>query len=156
VSSLFSKASQVWLIWPQINWNIFQGWKTLANIKVQKSKQKQALLSYEKSIAQALSDVESALSGYAEDSLSLHAYKEQVRAKNVVHELSAALLSCGLKQEQDSLLAEKDFLDAQDMYFQGKQRAMASLIALYKAVGGGWQLSYPASEETSFNTEEKK
>jgi outer membrane protein TolC len=57
----FSKASNIWFLLPAIDWNIFKGWQTMANIRVQNSKQKQALISYQQAVSQGLKEVESAL-----------------------------------------------------------------------------------------------
>jgi multidrug efflux system outer membrane protein len=138
-NNIFLKAAQSWLVWPSINWNIFQGWKTMANIKVQTSKQRQALISYEMSISAALRDVESALNAFTEEKMSLQQFKYQLIAKKRVYELKEKLLVTGLKQKKDFLISQKDFFDAQDAYLQSKQRSMANLISLYKALGGGWQ-----------------
>lgn len=139
IGNIFTKKAFVWLVWPSINWNIFQGWKTMANIKVQTSKQKQSLIAYEQTISSALKDVESALVAYVEENNSLQQLKLQVLSRKKVCSLNHVLLEVGLKEKKEFFLSQRQFLDAQDSYLQSKQKTMANLIALYKALGGGWE-----------------
>lgn len=149
IGNIFTKPAETWVVWPSFNWNIFQGWKTIANIKVQNSKQKQALLTYEQTVLEALKDVESALAMYSEENHTLDELKLQVLSKKRICALNNALLEAGLKQQKELLLAEKDFYDAQDSYFQSKERAMLDLISLYKALGGGWDMEEKYKENNN-------
>lgn len=149
IGTIFKKPAETWVVWPGFNWNIFQGWKTMANIKVQNSKQKQALLTYEQTVLQALKDVESALALYSEENQTLDQLTVQVLSKKRICGLNATLLEAGLKEQKDLLLAQKAFYEAQDGYFQSKERAMLDLISLYKALGGGWDIEeshHPSSK----------
>ncbi len=137
-NNIFSKASELWFVWPTVNWNIFQGWKQIANVKVQKSKQRQALISYEQAIAQALTDVESSLSAYAEEFITFSELQKQLVSKKKICELNKLLVQSGLEDQKKRLKALKDFYSIQDAYFQSKERYMANLISVYKALGGGW------------------
>lgn len=138
VRNIFDKTSQLWFIWPTINWNLFQGWQTLANIKVKSSKQKQALITYEQTVCQALTDVEEALIAYVDENTTLYNLKKQVLYKKSICSLNDDLLVAGLAPEKERLLALIEYYSAQDSFFQSKQRFMADLIAVYKALGGGW------------------
>lgn len=138
VGNVFDKASQLWLVWPTINWNLFQGWQTLANINVKNSKQKQALITYEQAIAQALTDVEQALVAYVDENKTLIDLQKQVFYKQAICDLNDDLLIAGLKSKKEGLVAFIDYYTAQDSLFQSKQRFMSDLIAVYKALGGGW------------------
>jgi multidrug efflux system outer membrane protein len=137
--NLFTSPAKTWVIWPAVNWNIFQGWKTLANIKVQNSKQKQAFIEYEKVVSLALNDVEGSLAGYAQESFNLKNYELQFKAKKNIVSLYGALLQSGIKRKQELLKVKKDLYQAQDAYLQSRRRSMLALITLYKALGGGWQ-----------------
>lgn len=141
-NTLFTQTAKTWLVWPTINWNIFQGWKTLANIKVQKSKQKQTLILYEKAISQSLKDVEVALSAYSEEGVSFQQVKSEVVAKKKVLKMTDCLFQAGLEQEMKVLISKKDFYKSEDVFFQSKEKVMLHLIALYKALGGGWSYHY--------------
>lgn len=138
IGDLFSKNTKAWFLWPAIDWNLFQGWQTMANIRVQNSKQKQALISYQQTVSQALRDVESALVSYAEERVSLQNLKLQLLSQKKVIDLNQNLLGSGLVEEKNVLQSKKLFYAYQDSYYQSKERYMADLIAVYKALGGGW------------------
>lgn len=135
----FSKQSQFWAIFPTVNWNLFQGWKTVSNIKVQKSRHKQTVLTYEQTVLTALQEVESSLVAYFEEDQKLLSLTEEVKAKKRIHKLTSSLYGSGLKNLSEVLSTQKKLLDSQDQYLISKVNVITNLIAVYKALGGGWE-----------------
>ena len=79
-SSVFNWGSRTWSIGPTITWPIFDAGKIRATIKIQNARTEAALALYEKTVLQALSDVESALIAYI---------KEQERNRSLVVAVNA-------------------------------------------------------------------
>jgi NodT family efflux transporter outer membrane factor (OMF) lipoprotein len=153
-NNLFSESSNIWLLWPAIDWNLFKGWQTMANIRVQNSKQKQALISYQQAVSQGLKEVESALVAYAEERGTLQNLKLQLLSQKKVVQLTQGLLDSGLAEEKNVLESQKNFYAYQDSYFQSKERYMADLISVYKALGGGWDDDIIISEKNKLLSSE--
>lgn len=107
-------ASQFWAFGPSIRWPIFEAGRIRANIHVQDALQEQALTHYEQTVLTALEDVENALLAYR---------KEQVRQR-----ARAAAVE-----------AQRTLLAAESQLVQSNTALSLHVVALYKALGGGWE-----------------
>ena len=143
---LFNAASSIWSIGPRASWKIFDAGAIRQNIEVQSAKQEQALLAYEAAVLTALTEVENALTAYAE---------EQVRRQNLLAAVAAARQAAVLADNQYQaglvdftavLDAQRSQLSLEDQLAQCSGTVTANLIRLYKALGGGWQ---PESSPTA-------
>ncbi|PPD44546.1 MAG: multidrug transporter [Methylobacter sp.] len=122
------------LTMPIFNWGNLQ-----ANIKSKQALSEEAKLDYETSILTAFKEVEDALVAYS---------KEQQRHKALERAVAANQLAVQLATEryQKGLTAFIDVLDSQQALYQSQNSLTDSalavsshLVALYKALGGGWQ-----------------
>lgn len=134
--------SIAWTIGPMFNWSIFDAGSILANIRAQTSRQKQALLEYEKTVLLSLQDVESALVAYYQENLREASLQEEVAANRRVRDLTIDLYYSGLVNLSDVLDQEAIVYTTEDTWIQSKEALMTDLVALYKALGGGWECSY--------------
>jgi len=130
--------SRFWSIGPTITWPVFDAGKIRANIEIRNAQQEQALRLYEKSVLTGLADVESALVNYS---------KEQTRYRSLLEAVSANQRAMGLAEDLyiQGLVDFLNVLDAQRSVFvseselaQSEASLAANLVALYKALGGGW------------------
>lgn len=138
VGSLLEADSRVWDIGPSMRWNIFNAGRVRANIDAADSRTRQALLRYERSVLVALREVE--------DSLTNLAY-EQDRQSALARTLDASRRSATLADDRyrggvgnflDVLDAQRAAFDAEDELAASRGDSLRALIALYKALGGGW------------------
>jgi NodT family efflux transporter outer membrane factor (OMF) lipoprotein len=138
-SDWFSKGSSIWSIGPSISWRIFDSGRVRANIRVQDARLEQAEAAYAQAILAAFEDVENALVSYA---------KEQVRQRHLADAVSTSRASLavadqlyvnGLKDNLTVLDAERSLHDSQDQLILSQQAVAEDLVALYKALGGGWE-----------------
>lgn len=144
--NMFESASQTFSIMPLISWRVFDGGRVRAEIRASEARQQQAALAYEKTVLAALGDAERALSDYQ---LGLDAVQRQHAA------LEAARSSYAHAQTRfkagdvalTDLLAEERFLrDAEDAYVRTHTATAIDLIALFKALGGGWDTHTSAAD----------
>ncbi|WP_421142965.1 efflux transporter outer membrane subunit [Aeromonas dhakensis] len=139
LSGLFDGGTGTWTFMPQINLPIFDGGKRIADLDVAEVSTKQAVASYEKSIQTAFKEVADTLGAQADYQQQLQAQQELVKASQTYFKLAEVRYEKGV----DSYLTR---LDAQRSLFSAKQglitthlAQLSNQIALYKAVGGGWQ-----------------
>lgn len=126
-------------IGPSLHWPIFAGGTLRAQVRAAKARADAAGARYARAVLEALSDSESALNRYAATSAA-RADRDAARA------LSADALKLSTqryKAGEDDLIV---LLDAQLAYSQAEQQSidagtdeLTSLIAAYKALGGGWE-----------------
>ncbi len=136
--NLFDSASQTFSIMPLISWRVFDGDRVRAEIRASEAREQQVALAYEKAVLTALGDAERALSNYR---LGLDAVQRQHAAV-----LAARRSYAHAKNRFDAgdialtdLLAEERFLrDAQSASVRIHTATAIDLVALFKALGGGW------------------
>ncbi len=141
-SHLFKSTSNFWAVIPDIDWSLFQGGRLLAQVDVANSQQKEASIAYEKTVLNALKEVENSLIGYSQSSLKTQDLLLEYKAKKEILSLSKCLVKSGLADLLSLLDVYQDLFTSQENYISAKEEAMTNLISLYKALGGSWQSSY--------------
>ena len=93
----------------------------------------------------ALRDVESALVAYAQEQQHHAALLEAEAANKKALQLAQTLYNQGQTGFLDVLTAERSLYSSQDALAQSEQTMATNLIALYKALGGGWEPTEPTA-----------
>ncbi len=135
--------SLAWSVGPGVNWPVFDGWRIRSNIAVQNARQEQALALYEQIVLIAFQEVENALVACAEEQARYQALVEAVKASQEAADLSYELYDRGGKDFLNVLVSQRALYASQDELVQSETAVITSLIALYKALGGGWEALDP-------------
>lgn len=130
--------SRFWSIGPTISWPLFDAGKIRANIEIRGAQQEQALRLYEKSVLTGLADVESALVNYSKEQTRYHSLLEAVSANQRAMRMAEDLYTQGLVSFLNVLDAQRSVYGAESDLDQSEANLAANLVALYKALGGGW------------------
>jgi NodT family efflux transporter outer membrane factor (OMF) lipoprotein len=138
--------SNFWSWGPTVTWPIFAGGRIYWNIKVQDALTEQALLTYEKTVLTALKDVETALVAYAKEQQHRKSLSEAVVNNRKAVELAMILYVAGKSDFLNVLIAQRSLFATEDALAQSTSTVDTNLIALYKALGGGWEQEGPAPE----------
>jgi NodT family efflux transporter outer membrane factor (OMF) lipoprotein len=139
VANVFTGASRFSSIGPQMVWPIFAGGRIRSSIRVQEARQEAALARYEQTVLGALEDTENALVAYGEEHICQQRLAEAVDASQVALTLSRELYLRGLADFLSVLDNQRSLYAAQDQRVQSERTLIVSLVALYKALGGGWE-----------------
>jgi NodT family efflux transporter outer membrane factor (OMF) lipoprotein len=134
----FNASNNFWSIGAVVRWPIFQGGRIVGNIHVQEAKQEQALLQYRKSILTALEEVENALSEHDRELGRKASLRESVAANDRALALATDRYTSGLDSFLSVLDAQRALYASQDQLVQSERNVSVALIAVYKALGGGW------------------
>ena len=137
-SDWFTAQSRFWSIGPTIRWPVFDAGKIRANIEIRNAQQEQALKLYEKSVLSALGDVESALMNYGKEQTRYRSLLAAVNANRRALDLSNDLYIQGLVAFLNVLDAERTLYASENDLAQSEANMASNLVALYKALGGGW------------------
>lgn len=138
-ADLGSGSSQLWSIVPGVRWPIFAGGRLRANVHVQEARQEQALKQYEKAMLVAVEEVEDALSALARERRRRADLGASVDANRRALELATERYTGGVEGFLSVLDAQRSLYAAQDLLVRSESVAAVRLIALYKALGGGWE-----------------
>jgi multidrug efflux system outer membrane protein len=135
----FFGTSRMWQVGPTMTWPIFEGGRIRANIEVHNAQEEQALLSYRKTVLVALAEVEDALVAYAKERTRHQALAASAEDFKRSQLLALDRYEEGYDTYLDVLEAQRSLYNAQDSLAQSDQQIIDDLIAIYKALGGGWQ-----------------
>lgn len=137
----FTAGSRYGSVGPTITWRILDFGRIRSHIKVANAREEQAVAAYEKAVLLSLEDVEDALVAYAKEQVRLQSLQEQVTAYQRALELASQRYKAGLADFLNVLDAQRSLYEAEDSLVQSERTVTTNLIALYKALGGGWTYS---------------
>jgi NodT family efflux transporter outer membrane factor (OMF) lipoprotein len=130
-------------IGPGISLPLFTGGRIRSNIEVQTSRQRAARIRYESSILNALEEVQNALVAYSQEQERRDRLTEAVRENEVAVDLANVQYKAGLADFLAVLDAERELYQNEDHLVQSETDVVRNLIMLYRALGGGWNVSLP-------------
>jgi outer membrane protein TolC len=137
-SDLGSTGSQFWSIVPGVRLPVLTGGRIHANIDASTARQEVALQQYQKAILGALEEVENALVGRDREERRLESLKTSADANRRALALATDRYTSGLESFLSVLDAQRALYAAEDGVAESETSATVSLIAVYKALGGGW------------------
>lgn len=135
---LFNKHNSIWSIGPSISWPIYEGGRIRANIDVQKLGAEQSLVNWERTVLFALQDVENALVAYEKEQQRQEFLTVAVTNNRRAVSLATTLYTNGETDFIDVLNAQRSLLATEDALVRSNRTIAVNLVALYKALGGGW------------------
>jgi len=147
-SSLVTPGSQYWSWGPGLTLPLFSGGQIRGNIRVQTAIQEQALATYENTVLIALQSVEDAITAYTQTEAARASLTRAVDASREATKISQDLYQKGLVDFLNVLQSETSLYQAQDRLMQNEQQTLTSLVALFQALGGGWEI-FAAKPQTT-------
>ena len=135
----FDSSSRFWSVGPSLNWPIFTMGRVRSNIEQRKAIEEQALITYEQTVLNALGEVESALIASWKEQEHRTALVQAVVANRKAVRLSTILYTEGQTDFLNVLQAQRALYLSEDALVDSTRTVSANLIALYKALGGGWE-----------------
>jgi multidrug efflux system outer membrane protein len=138
-SDWFTSGSRYWSIGPTITWPIFDAGRIRANIEIRNAQQEQALGQYQKAVLTAFGDVESALVNYANEQIRYRSLTDAVAANRRALDMANDLYIKGLVDFLNVLEAQRSLYSSESDLAQSEVAMASNLVALYKALGGGWE-----------------
>jgi outer membrane protein TolC len=131
--------------------NLFDGGRRRGQVQVETARTDQLLSVYKLTVLVALEEVEDALVAYAQERVRRERLARAVDASQRSVELVQTQYRAGLTNFQNVLDSQRSLTEQQDALAESEGLVINNLIALYRALGGGWQ-SDPENEETYTTT----
>ena len=138
-SNLADGNSTFWSIGPGVSLPIFNAGRLRAAVDVEKARTEQALAVYERTVLQALADVEDALVAFEKEQARRAILVQAVQSNRRAVSLSEQLYQRGLAPFLNVLDAQRALYQAEDQLVQSDTTVSSSAVALFKALGGGWE-----------------
>jgi len=140
LSNLFTSPAKVWTFGLDFLQPIIDPSRNVYQVDAYSAREKQAILLYQQSVAQAFREVSDALAarqGYAE---ALRAQEEQVTALREANQRVIKRYAIGYSSYFEVIDADSSLFAAELLRVQAYRNLLNALVQLYKALGGGWQV----------------
>ena len=136
---LVATSSRFWSAGPTVQWSLFDGGRTRAVIDFSEARRDRAQATYEKTVLTALVETENALVAYAREQERHKILGQAVASGQQALTLARGQYAAGLTPFLNVLVSENTLYQSQDKLIQSNQQLAITMVALYKALGGGWQ-----------------
>ncbi|QTD94436.1 efflux transporter outer membrane subunit [Burkholderia anthina] len=133
---------------PAVSLPVFSGGELTSNLRLSQARQAEAALAYRQAVLVALRDVDNALAVYRTDQARAAAFDDAVKAEQGALDLARDRYRKGLSPFLDVLDAQRQWSEGRQQAVQGELQTTTDLVALYKALGGGWQTGAAPGGET--------
>jgi outer membrane protein, multidrug efflux system len=127
------------LIAPGISWAAFDLGRVRAQIAGARARADGSLARYEQTVLRALEETENALVTHARSRDRLEHVSASAQASTTAARLARTRFDGGIADFLTVLDTERTLLEAEDALAQSRTDTATSLVAVYKALGGGWQ-----------------
>ncbi len=138
VGDWFESSSTRASILPLISWRLFDGGRVRAEIRAREAAERQAALAYEQTVLVALGDAERTLGDYRASLDTLARRLAALGASQRSFNHASARFAAGDIARIEWLAAERLLHEAEISAVRARTAAAVQMVALYKALGGGW------------------
>lgn len=139
LSHLFNPATRVWNVTGGVTQPIFQGGALVGQYQLNKGRYGELLADYHKAVISAFGNVEDALVSVQQTAEQLRRQEQAVATARRAYELTQAQFHAGVINILVVLSTETALFTAEDVLVQVKYSHLNALVALFSALGGGWQ-----------------
>jgi multidrug efflux system outer membrane protein len=137
-NSLVSAGGGNYNVGPSVTWPAFNIGRVRARIRASEARSDEALARYEQTVLVAIEDVETSLVAFDRARVRRESLLQAQQASERAADLARVRFEGGLSDFLQVLDAERTRLDSQERVAQSLGETTSSLVAVYKALGGGW------------------
>lgn len=123
---------------PALSWTIFSGGKLINATKSARAQLDEAINQFNQTVLTAVQETDNAMTAYRNSIKQIVALREVRNQGQETLTLSLDLYKQGLTPFQNVLDAQRSLLSYENQLVQARGNSLLQLIALYQALGGGW------------------
>jgi NodT family efflux transporter outer membrane factor (OMF) lipoprotein len=142
LDDLFTQPAFTGFIAPQFNWPILNYGRILNNVRVQDAVFQQAAVNYQQTVLSASAEAENAINSFIKTQEELIEAEAGVEAASKSVVLAVAQYESGATDYNRVFSLLLILVSEQNSLAEIRGSVPQSLIAVYKAIGGGWQIRY--------------
>jgi multidrug efflux system outer membrane protein len=143
LSSLFSSPARTWSAGLALTQPLLNPQRNLFQLDLADAQKRQALLQYQKSVQTAFQEVSDALIARQQDADLQAAQEAQVDAQRRANTIALARYRVGYASYFNVIDADRDLFTAELSLSAARLNTLLSVVQLYRALGGGWQVEQP-------------
>lgn len=135
-----------------ISWTLLDFGRIRSRIKASEARSLQALATYEQTLATALEETEGSFALFSRNTQRRESLARAERSAAEASRLAKLRYEAGVTDFLAVLDAERELLSARDALAQADTANATSLVAVYRALGGGWTVPASASAGETVTT----
>jgi NodT family efflux transporter outer membrane factor (OMF) lipoprotein len=143
ISNFFSINSGQYNAGPFISLPIFEGGQLTATLQLRKDQQKEAAIAYRGTVLNAWQEVDNALTAYESEQRRRDQLVQAVAQNERALSLAQQRYQQGVADFLNVLDTQRSLLATQDLLALSTTAIDTNLVAIYKALGGGWETTFP-------------
>ncbi|MHB8481529.1 MAG: efflux transporter outer membrane subunit [Nitrospiria bacterium] len=129
----------IWSAGASTGWSLLDFGALDALVQIADLRSRELFISYKQTVLNAVREVDTSLSAYTGQQDRLHNLSEALTANQRAVSLATQRYDRGLTDSLNVIDAEKQEYELEQQYVLAQQTAAEQFIALYKALGGGWE-----------------
>ena len=137
---LFESDSLEFFVGPSFTWNIFNYGRIKNQVRIQDARFQQLIVNYQDTVLRAAREVEDAMVGFLRAQETEIFLSESVDAAARSVDLALLQYRDGVTDYQRVIDTQTSLVNQQDIWTQTRGDISSNLIAMYRALGGGWQI----------------
>jgi len=149
ISRIGKSGTDTYSFGPQITWAALDLGHVRARIRAANARADAELAAYEKAVLTALEETENALVDFGREQARRDYLKQSAISAAEATSLATQRYTGGVADFFPVLDAQRSQLEIEAQLAQSETRTATSMIAVYKALGGGWEIEQTASTETA-------
>jgi NodT family efflux transporter outer membrane factor (OMF) lipoprotein len=132
---------------PGVTIPIFEGGQLKATLYLRKAQQQEAAIFYQKTVLSAWHEVDNALTAYQTEQARRDQLAQAVAQNQRALSLAQSRYQEGVADFLQVLTAQQNLLSSQQQFALATTNVSANLVAVYKALGGGWETQMPRAND---------
>lgn len=145
-SKLTNSGSTTWSILPGVSWPVLDFGRIKSNIAVENAREQQSAIVYEQTVLTSLREVADSMIVFSQEQTRHENLAGAVEANQRAVKLANDLYKQGLTDFLSVLQAQRDLFISEAALVQSDSLVSSNLVALYKALGGGWEIESKAPD----------
>ncbi|AWK88128.1 efflux transporter outer membrane subunit [Azospirillum thermophilum] len=137
-TDLFLASSGVWGLGAALLVPLFEHGRLEAQVAAAGARADEALANHRQAVLTALEEVESSLVTYAQEQIRRRELERAVEQSRKAFHMARDLHDRGVKDILHVVVAQRTYSENVELLLASEVASMTHLIALYKALGGGW------------------
>lgn len=137
--ALLNTSNGIWLAGPAVSLPLFNAGRVRAGVRAAEALREQARLNYQRTVIQAFREVADALAARRKLTELRQEQEGLVESLRETVELAGLRYRGGVSSYLEYLDSERESFEAELRLAQARLEELNSVIALYLALGGGWQ-----------------
>ena len=140
LSDMFDWKSRFVQAGPSVTWNILNYGRIRNNVRVQDARFEQLLITYQNTVLKAQQEVEDAMIAFLKAQERAEFLAQSAAAARSALDLAVLQYREGTKDFTPVLIAQQTLLTEQDNLASTLGQISTNLVAVYRALGGGWEI----------------